>query len=93
MHVGYNEQERVLVYRYFRDTFLSLLRKHPKVVAKTSDIYFLGLVVSGSLNELKQWRDFSFSNDLNFVQTVFTALGGWTYDNIKRCHHYSIRGT
>lgn len=29
MHVDYNEHERILVYRYFRDTFLSLLRKRP----------------------------------------------------------------
>lgn len=29
MHVDYNEQERILVYPYFRDTFLALLREHP----------------------------------------------------------------
>lgn len=30
-HVDHNEQERILVYRYFSDTFLSLSRKHPNV--------------------------------------------------------------
>ncbi|CAN8104129.1 unnamed protein product [Discula destructiva] len=29
MHVDYNEEERTLVYEYFRHTFLSLLHNHP----------------------------------------------------------------
>lgn len=29
MHVDYNEEERTLVYEYFRHTFLALLRDYP----------------------------------------------------------------
>ncbi len=29
MHIDYNQEERILVYDYFRDTLLALIRDHP----------------------------------------------------------------